>query len=81
MFVANRKVTIVVSEEAARWARIEAANRDTSVSKFVGALLEARVRDQQRGYEQAMRSYLSRGAELLKQGRRKGSDSWRDDLH
>ena len=35
----RRNVTITLDEETARWARVEAARRDLSVSRFVGDLL------------------------------------------
>lgn len=74
----RRNVTITLSEETARWARVEAANRDTSVSRLVGELLETYMREEQRGYQQAMRSFLSRGARLLK---RSGAYPDREGLH
>lgn len=55
-----RNVTISLDEETARWARIEAARQDTSVSKMVGAMLREKM-DRQDAYERAKRSYLSRG--------------------
>ena len=39
-----RNITITVSEEAARWARIKAAEEDTSVSKLVGRMIEDEMR-------------------------------------
>jgi hypothetical protein len=38
-----RNVTITLDEETARWARIQAAERDTSVSRLVGELLQERM--------------------------------------
>jgi hypothetical protein len=38
-----RNVTVTLEEEVARWARIEAARRDTSVSRLLGALLKERM--------------------------------------
>jgi hypothetical protein len=35
-----RNVTVTLEEEVARWARIEAAKRDTSVSRLLGELLK-----------------------------------------
>lgn len=49
-----KNVTITVSEEAARWARRQAAEENTSVSKLVGRMLEERMRqtdDYWRAYE------------------------------
>lgn len=38
-----RNVTITLEEEVARWARLEAARRDTSVSRLVGEMLEEKM--------------------------------------
>jgi hypothetical protein len=38
-----RNVTITLDEETALWARIQAAERDTSVSRLVGELLQERM--------------------------------------
>ncbi|HEX8814332.1 MAG TPA: hypothetical protein VF753_02430 [Terriglobales bacterium] len=38
-----RNVTVTLEENVARWARIEAARQDTSVSKLLGALLKERM--------------------------------------
>ncbi len=72
-----RNVTVTLDEETARWARVEAAKRDTSLSRLVGEMLETYMREQ-RGYEQAMRSYRSRGARRLK---RSGAYPGREELH
>jgi hypothetical protein len=54
-----KNVTITLDEEVAHWARIKAAELDTSVSKLVGEMLrEKMIRDQ--SYEQAMRRFLSK---------------------
>ena len=34
-----KNVTVTLDEETARWARVEAARRDTSVSRLLGHLL------------------------------------------
>ena len=39
-----KRITITVSEEAARWARRKAADENTSVSKLVGRMLEDQMR-------------------------------------
>jgi hypothetical protein len=39
-----KNVTITLEEEVARWARIEAAKRDTSLSRLVAELLEEKMR-------------------------------------
>jgi hypothetical protein len=56
---ALRNITITLEEDLARWARIEAAREDTSVSQFLAELLRQRMREQDR-YEQSMRSFLAR---------------------
>jgi hypothetical protein len=38
-----RNVTVTLEEDVAKWARIEAARRDTSVSQLLGALLKERM--------------------------------------
>lgn len=51
-------LTITTDEETLRWARIEAAKQNTSVSKLVGEMLA----DQRRKgdeYDRAMETYLS----------------------
>ncbi len=53
-----KKVTITLDEETARWARVEAARRDTSVSKLLGEVLWAKMR-QEANYEAARQTYLS----------------------
>ena len=59
-----RNVTISLDDETARWARIEAAKRDTSVSKMVGAMLRERMQRED-AYERAKRSFLGRGPYLM----------------
>lgn len=41
-----RNVTVTLEEEVARWARLEAARCDTSVSKLLGELLKERSSSQ-----------------------------------
>lgn len=54
-----RNVTVTLEEDVARWARIEAARQDTSVSQLLGRLLkEQMVADQL--YERAMKRALER---------------------
>jgi hypothetical protein len=38
-----RNVTVTLDEEVAQWARIEAARRDTSVSRLLGELLREKM--------------------------------------
>lgn len=55
----RRNVTITLDEDTARWARIEAARRDTSVSRFVGALLREKMESGE-AYEAARRRFLAK---------------------
>ncbi len=52
-----RNVTITLEEDVAEWARIEAAKRDTSVSKLVGEMLREK-RLQSDEYKAAYLLYL-----------------------
>lgn len=71
-----KNVTITLEEEVARWARIRAAELDTSVSRLVGQMLkEQMVAD--KGYDTARRRYLSRKAAAISTG----AYPRRDDLH
>jgi hypothetical protein len=54
-----RNITITLDENLARWARIEAARRDTSVSRFLADILKTQmVEDDQ--YAAAMQRALAR---------------------
>ena len=63
-----RNVTVTLEEDVAQWARIEAARRDTSVSRLLGELLKQRMADQN-GYEDAMQRALARKPFLRSEGR------------
>ena len=63
-----RNVTVTLEEDVAQWARIEAARRDTSVSRLLGALLKERM-EAQDDYEKAMRRALGRKPFLHSKGR------------
>lgn len=53
-----RNVTVTMEESVAEWARIEAARRNTSVSRLIGELLAEKMRHDDR-YERAMREALT----------------------
>jgi hypothetical protein len=63
-----RNITITLQEDVARWARIEAARQDTSVSRFLAGILKERMLESD-GYERAMRRALARKAFLKTDGR------------
>ena len=41
-----RNVTVTLEEKVARWARIEAARQDTSVSRLLANILKERMREE-----------------------------------
>jgi hypothetical protein len=74
-----KNVTITLDEKTASWARKLAAEKNTSLSRFVGEMLEQSMR-QSREYEQAMRQYFSREpAPLKKRGAKLPSRDERND--
>ena len=73
-----KNVTITLDEEVARWARIRAAEEDTSLSRLVGEMLREKMLDEI-NYQTAMQTYLARFPIVLK-----GAGSQypeREDLH
>lgn len=51
----QRNLTIRIDEELFRWARIEAAKKNASLSRFVGEMLQEKMRRDERhwaSYEQ-----------------------------
>lgn len=53
-----KNVTVTMEESVAEWARLEAARRNTSVSRLIGELLAEKMRRTDH-YERAMRGALS----------------------
>ena len=49
-----RNVTVTLEEDVARWARIEAARRDTSVSRLLGELLKERMSSESEPAQEAI---------------------------
>jgi hypothetical protein len=58
-----RNVTVTLEEQVARWARIEAARKETSVSRLLGTILKERMLHGD-VYERSMRRALARKAFL-----------------
>jgi hypothetical protein len=56
-----RNVTVTLDPEVVRWARLEAARRDTSVSRLLGELLKQRMLEDD-NYDAAMHRALRRKA-------------------
>ncbi|MGH7728065.1 MAG: CopG family transcriptional regulator [Vulcanimicrobiaceae bacterium] len=63
-----RNITVTLEEDVARWARLEAARKETSVSRLLGGILKERMVEAD-GYERAMRSALARKPFLKSGGR------------
>ena len=53
-----KNITITLDAQAAAWARVQAAERDMSLSRYVGEMLRERMRHS-RAYERAMREALA----------------------
>ena len=68
MKTALRNVTVTLEEDVARWARLEAARQDTSVSRLLGGILRQRMMEND-NYEKSKRRYLSRPAFLKSDGK------------
>ena len=63
-----RNITITLEEDVARWARVEAAREDTSVSGMLAEILKARM-EKRDGYQRAMRRALARKPFLKSDGK------------
>jgi hypothetical protein len=71
-------VTVSLDEETARWARVEAARRDMSVSKLLAEVLREKMRAEE-GYEAAMSAYLAQSPQALR--KRRSRYPSRDEVH
>lgn len=60
-----KNVTVKLSDEAAAWIRVYAAERRTSVSQALGEMVEERIRASSQ-YEAARRHFLTRQLRPLK---------------
>jgi hypothetical protein len=63
-----QKITVTLDEEITRWMHTEAARRETSVSRLLGAILKEQMRHDE-VYEKAMRRALARKSFLKTEGR------------
>jgi len=52
-----KNVTVTMEDQVADWARMEAARRNTSVSRLIGELLAEKMRSDD-AYDRAMREIL-----------------------
>jgi hypothetical protein len=62
-----RNITVTVEEDVARWARVEAARRELSVSRLLGGMLRERMAEED-AYESAMRRALARKPFITSEG-------------
>jgi hypothetical protein len=53
-----KNVTVTLPEEVAKWARVEAAKREQSVSSYIAELLQAQMEHEPQ-YSAAMSSYFA----------------------
>jgi hypothetical protein len=72
-----RNVTITLDEKVLRWAKIQAARLDTSVSRLVGDMLGERM-EAEETYGRAKRRFMGRKPVRLKES---GSYPSREELH
>jgi len=63
-----KNVTVTMEDSVADWARMEAARRNTSVSRLVGELLAEKMRHDD-AYERAMNEWLQRDISFASDGR------------
>jgi len=73
-----KNVTITLDEETATWVRVYAAERNTSVSRIVGEMLERQMREGNE-YAEAMHRFLARKPVRLKRAGKRYAT--RADLH
>ncbi len=62
-----KNVTVTMEDSVAEWARLEAARRNTSVSRLVGEMLAEKMRHDD-AYERAMRDWLDRDVSYRSSG-------------
>ena len=71
-----KNVTVTMEDSVAEWARLEAARRNTSVSRLIGEMLAEKMRHDD-AYERAMREAL----QFKSFGRSDGRYPTRDELY
>jgi len=71
-----KNVTVTMDDTVADWARMEAARRNTSVSRLIGEMLAEKMRHDD-AYERAMQDWLSRERSWVSSGKRVA----REDLY
>ena len=63
-----KNIRVTLEEKVARWARLEAARKETSVSRLLGDILKQRMLEK-KSYERSMRRSLARKPFLKTDGR------------
>lgn len=63
-----KNVTVTMEDSVAEWARLEAARRNTSVSRLVGELLAEKMRHDD-AYERALQDWVHRERTWSSDGR------------
>jgi hypothetical protein len=63
-----RNITVTLEENGARWARLEAARKEMSVSRLLGEILKEGMLEKD-GYQRAMHRALAREPFLKTNGR------------
>jgi hypothetical protein len=63
-----RNITVTLQENVARWARLEAARKEMSVSRLLGEILKGSMLEKD-SYQRAMRRALARKPFLKTDGR------------
>jgi len=71
-----KNVTITLTEDVARWARVKAAEADSSVSKLVGDMLHRDMQRHER-FDSARREFQRLGSSVISEG----PYPRREDLH
>ena len=62
-----KNVTVTMEESVADWARMEAARRNTSVSRLLGELLAEKMRHDD-AYERAMNEWIQQDRRYISDG-------------
>jgi hypothetical protein len=75
-----RNVTVTLEEPVAQWARLEAARKDTSVSRLLGEILKQRMAEEDL-YEKSMHRALARKPFLKSDGKYLSREEAHDRSH
>mgnify|MGYP006299849345 CR=1 FL=1 len=62
-----KNVTVTMEERVAEWARLEAARRNTSVSRLIGEMLAEKMQHAD-AYDRAMRDWMDKSSTFTSAG-------------